>query len=192
MIFCGDWYSDLAILYDLLKELPLYTGNDRCGKKFYIKNQTKTDKPHSCKYGTTWRQKIGKKIRTYSKEDKAYLTKLREDRPDLHGIFKEFSNLYFEDFKWTDITINYMPKGTSMKQHLDKVNYGESILLATGDYKGGSTFLENENDKNFKIYDCREQFIKFNGATRKHFVNTITEGERFSLVFYNSKNKFKH
>jgi hypothetical protein len=189
-LFTGDWYSDNAIMYSILKDLTLYTGNDRAGTKFFIKNGKKTTKPQSCKFGTTWRCMIGTKIRTYSEKDKGYLTKLREEQPELHSIFKQFSDLHFEGFEWTDITINYMPKGTSMKLHLDKVNVGESILCAFGSYEGGNTFVKQDKGKNYKLYDCREDWIKFNGAEKKHFVSTVTEGERFSLVFYNSKNKF--
>ena len=188
--FTGDWLSDNAIMLEILSNIELYTGNDRAGTKFFIKNGKKTTKPQSCKFGTTWRCMIGSKVRTYSKKDKGYLTKLREEQPHLYSIFKEFSNYHFSDFQWTDITINYMPKGTSMKLHLDKVNVGPSILCAFGSYQGGHTFVKDVKGRNFKLFDCRDKPIKFNGAERKHFVSTVTEGERFSLVFYNSKNKF--
>ena len=36
--FIGDWYSDSAIMYSILNELTLYTGNDRSGTKIFIKN----------------------------------------------------------------------------------------------------------------------------------------------------------
>ena len=189
-VFTGDWMADNAIMLTILEELTLFTGNDRSGTKFFIKNGSKSIKPQSCKYGTTFRSLIGKKVRTYSKEDRGYLTKLREENPYLHDIFKEFSNHHFPDFSWTDITINYMPCGASMKLHLDKVNVGDSVLCAFGNYDGGLTFVKEEKTKHYKLYDCREQWIKFNGAKRKHFVSTITQGERFSLVFYNSKYKF--
>ena len=189
-IFTGDWLSDNAIMLSVLEELTLYTGNDRAGTKFFIKNGSKSIKPQSCKFGTTWRCMIGTKVRTYSKEDKGYLTKLREENPKLHSVFKEFSNYHFKDFEWTDITINYMPTGSSMKLHVDKVNVGDSILCAFGNYEGGNTFVKQDKGRNFNLYDCREGFIKFNGAEKQHFVSTVTEGERFSLVFYNSKNKF--
>ena len=77
-----------------------------------------------------------------------------------------------------------------MKMHLDKINVGDSILCAFGDYEGGNTFIENIDKNKFDIYDCREQFIKFNGALKKHFVNTVKGGNRFSMVFYNSIKKF--
>ena len=188
--FIGDWYSDSAIMYSILDELTLYTGNDRSGSKIFIKNDKKVKKPQSCKLGCTWRQKIGKKDRTYCPILQGYKTKLYEDHPELFDVFNQYRDLYFKDFKFDSVTINYMSKGSSMKQHYDKVNVGESVLCAFGEYKGGNTFIQNIKNNNFTIYDARDEPIIFNGATRRHFVNTISEGQRFSLVFYNSKNKF--
>jgi hypothetical protein len=190
MTFCGDWFSDNAIMYDVLASLYLTTGNDRAGSKIFIKNGSRSVKPQSCKFGTTWRCMIGSKKRTYSEKEKGYLTKLKEEEPELDNIFREFSSLHFPDFKWTDITINYMPESTCMKLHTDKVNVGDSILCAFGDYEGGYTFVKNIKDRNYSMYDCRTEWIKFNGAERKHFVSTVQKGDRFSLVFYNSKSKF--
>ena len=188
--FTGHWESDNAIMYSLLEELTLYGGNDRSGTKFFIKNGEKSTKPISCKFGTTFRCMIGKRKRTYCEAEAGYLTKLREENPELFDIFKEFSNYHFADFSWTDITINFMPQSTSMKMHYDKINVGESILCAFGDYEGGNTFIENIDKNKFDIYDCREHFVKFNGALKKHFVNTVKGGNRFSMVFYNSIKKF--
>ena len=188
--FIGDWYSDSAIMYSILNELTLYTGNDRCGSKIFIKNDKKVKKPQSCKFGCTWRQMIGKNIRNYCPILKGYKTKLYEEQPKLFNVFNEFRDLYFKDFKFDSVTINYMSQGCSMKQHYDKVNVGDSVLCAFGDYHGGKTFIQNEKNRNYTIYDARDEPLIFNGATRRHFVNTISEGERFSLVFYNSKNKF--
>lgn len=177
-------------MYSILNELTLYTGNDRSGSKIFIKNDKKVKKPQSCKFGTTWRQKIGKKDRNYCDKLKGYKTKLYEDHPELFDVFNEYRNLYFKDFKFDSVTINYMSKGSSMKQHYDKVNVGESVLCAFGEYRGGNTFIQNIKNNNFTIYDARDEPLVFNGATRRHFVNTISEGQRFSLVFYNSKSKF--
>jgi len=188
--FIGDWFSDSAIMYCILDDLTLYTGHDRSGTKFFIKNDKKVKKPQSCKFGTTWRQLIGKNIRTYCSKLKGYKTKLYEEQPQLFNVFNEYRDLYFKDFKFDSVTINYMSKGSSMKLHFDKVNVGESVLCAFGNYNGGKTFIQNEKNRNYTIYDARDEPLIFNGATRRHFVNTISEGERFSLVFYNSKNKF--
>ena len=188
--FTNDWFSDSAIMYDILNSLTLYTGNERSGSKFFIKNDRKIKKPQSTKLGCTWRQKIGKKDRTYCPILKGYKTKLYEDHPELFDIFNEFRDLYFKDFEFDSVTINKMGKGVSVKPHFDKINVGDSILCAFGDYNGGETFIQ-QTDKKFKIIDCRDGIQKFNGAKIYHFVNTVKEGLRYSLVFYNSKNKIK-
>jgi len=188
--FIGDWYSDSAIMYSILDDLTLYTGNDRSGSRFFIKNDRKVKKPQSCKMGCTWRQLIGKNIRTYCPILKGYKTKLYEEHPELFDVFNEYRDLYFKDFKFDSVTINYMSVGSSMKTHFDKVNVGDSVLVAFGSYNGGNTFIQNKNNYNYIIYDARDEPLIFNGAERRHFVNTVSNGERYSLVFYNSKNKF--
>lgn len=188
--FTGHWESDSAIMLSILQDLSLYGGQERSGTKFFIKNGTKSTKPISCKFGTTFRCMIGKRKRTYCEIEKGYLTKLREEEPELYHIFKEFSNFHFSDFKWTDITINYMPKSTSMKLHFDKINVGDSVLCAFGDYEGGNTFIENREKHKYDIHDARLEPLIFNGAEKRHFVNIVKKGDRFSLVFYNSLKKF--
>ena len=189
MLFTGDWHSDNAIMFSVLDSIPLYTGNDRCGSKIYKKNLTKTSKPESCKFGTTWRLMIGKEKREYCPILKGYKTKLYQDYPELFDVFNEFRDYYFKEFIFDSVTINKMPKGVSMKPHYDKMNVGESVLVAFGDYKGGNTFIKKD-ERNYKIVDARDEPQQFNGHTTHHFVSTIKEGLRYSLVFYNSKNKF--
>jgi len=186
--FQGEWYADNAIMYSILDEIPLYSGNERSGSKFFLKTEKRTDKPISCHYKTTWRENMGKGKRVYSESAGGFLTKLYGEYPELLDIFKEFSRHHLSNFEFNSITINRLPKNNCMKVHKDKVNVGESCLVAFGDYHGGSTFVQNEKDLNYKIYDCREEYIKFNGAERRHFVNSVKEGLRYSLVFYNSKN----
>jgi len=186
--FVNEWFSDSAIMYSILDELELCTGNDR-RSGFFIK-KTPKDICESCKMGGTWRSMRGKKVREKCPILKAYKTKLYEDHPELFDIFNEFRDLYFKGFEYDSVTINKMGQGVSVRPHFDKINVGDSILCAFGDYNGGETFIQ-QNDKKFKIVDCRDGIQKFNGAKIYHFVNTIKEGLRYSLVFYNSKNKIK-
>ena len=186
--FQGEWYADNAIMYSILDEIPLYAGNERSGSKFFLKTEKRTDRPISCHFKTTWRQNIGTKKRVFSESAGGFLTKLYGEQPELLDVFKEFSRLHLENFNFNSVTINRLPKNNCMRVHRDKVNVGDSCLVAFGEYMGGSTFVQNEKDLNYKIHDCRDGFIKFNGAERKHFVNSVKRGLRYSLVFYNSKN----
>ena len=185
MLLTNDWMADSAIMYCFLNELTLVTGNERSGTKFF-KRQKGATKAESCLFGYTWRQKMGKGIREFDEEKGLYKTKLMAENPQLLELFKEYSNNYFPTFEWSQVQINFMPKGCAAKRHLDKKNTGTSVLVAFGNYKGGHTYIENENDRNYIIHDAREEPIIFNGSKRRHGVTTISSGDRFSLVFFNN------
>lgn len=183
--FVGEWYADNAIMYSILNELILTTGNDRQGNKFFMKK----GKAQSCKFGTTWRKLIGKDVREIDEKSGLYKTKLYQEHPELMDIFNEFQHLYFPAFLYDQVTINYSPQGTIIKQHRDKVNVGDSVLVGFGNYTGGLTYVENDKDRNYTLTDCRDELLIFNGAEKKHGVTAVSSGERYSLVFY--KNKYK-
>ena len=186
-IFTGSWYSDSLLMHGILDQLVLATGNDRQGNKFFLKK----GKAQSAKVGTTWRKLIGKKEREKDEQTGLYKTKLLAEHPELMNIFNEYRDYHFKDFLFDQVTINYSPTGTIIKQHLDKVNVGDSVLVAFGDYTGGLTYVANDKDHNFTLTDCREELLLFNGAEKKHGVTAITSGERYSLVFYKNKYKIK-
>lgn len=102
-------------------------------------------------------------------------------------LFNEYQKYHFPNFEWSEITINRMPNGTRIKEHLDKINVGDSVLVAFGDYTGGLTYVKNKNDRNYQVHDCRFEPLIFNGSERKHGVSTVSSGKRFSLVFYQNK-----
>ena len=183
--FIGEWYADNAIMYSILDSLTLYIGNVRAGSKFFLKTKKKVIKPVSCKFGTTWRQKMGTKNRTICPLTGRYKTKLYDEEEYLIDVFKEFSEKHLNNFTFTDVTINKLTMNNAMRKHKDKTNVGDSCLVAFGDYKGGNTFV-NEKGKDYTIYDCRDHYIKFNGSEKYHFVNSVKSGLRYSLVFYSS------
>lgn len=181
--FTGDYYSDSYLMFNYLTEIPLVTGSERRGSKFF-NNKNKSE---SSKIGYTWRKRRGTFEREYCPIQRLYKTSLNQDYPHLIKMFKEYGKLHFEkfeNFEFNEITINKMCVGTSVKQHLDKTNVGDSILVAFGDYTGGNTIIQNKSDNNFIVVDARDCPIKFNGAERKHSVSTIQSGIRYSLVFY--------
>ena len=184
--FTGSWFSDSAIMYSFLSELELKTGNDRSGTKFFLSKK----KAESAKVGLTWRKLIGTKEREIDASTGLYKTKLLAEHPWLMNMFNEYRDLHFKDFLFDQVTINYSPPGTIIKQHLDKVNVGDSVLVAFGDYSGGSTYIQNIKDRNFQMHDCRLEPTIFNGSERKHGVTCVQGGNRYSLVFY--KNKYKN
>ena len=190
-LLTNDWFADSALMYSYLSELTLTTGNERAGTKFFKRTLGPGNrKPESMLFGWTWRRNMGTTIREWDVEKKMYKTKLMANNPQLLELFKEYSGLYFANFEWSQVQINYQPEGSAVKQHLDKKNIGESVLVAFGNYTGGNTYVANENDRNYTIYDAREEPVIFNGSERKHGVTTVRSGDRFSLVFFkNSKIK---
>tara|TARA_R110000803_G_scaffold209395_1_gene278938 strand:- start:83 stop:652 length:570 start_codon:yes stop_codon:yes gene_type:complete len=185
--FTGNWFSDSYIMFNILDSIQLITGNDRSGTKFFLSK----GKAQSAKWGTTWRKLIGKVEREKDDKSGLYKTKLMAEHPELIDIFNEYKHYYFKEFEFDQVTINYSPNGTIIKQHLDKVNVGDSVLVAFGDYSGGYTYIQNEKDRNFSMVDCREEITIFNGAERRHGV-TAVNGDRYSLVFYKNKYKIKN
>ena len=183
MYFTKHFHTDSCLMYDYLEQIPMYTGNERNGQKFFDRPKG-IAKPESMKYGWTWRKRLTDTTeRIWDEEVGLYKTKIMCDYPDLKDIFREFANNHFPDFQWTQLQINMMPEGTSIKTHLDKKNTGDSLLIAFGDFEGGNGYRIVDG---LKInYDARDEAQIFNGAKIKHGVNKVTKGKRYSLVFYN-------
>jgi hypothetical protein len=103
---------------------------------------------------------------------------------------KKFSELYeavkaFGEsicpFEFTSIHINY---NVVCPKHLDPENVGNSMLVSFGDYKGCD--LEIENHGSFNT-NC--QPIIFNGSKHFHWNTPLEYGNKYSLVFFNTKNE---
>jgi len=184
MYFTKDFFTDSALMYDYLEQLHLYTGSERSGEKFFTRPKG-TKKPESTKYGWTWKKYLSPtKNREYDPTVGLYKTKLLVEYPELMDIFKEYSNIHFPNLEWKQVTINKMESGNSIKEHVDKINVGDSVLVAFGDYEGGLTYVEGMGE-----IDCRTQITRFNGSKLKHSVSVVHGGKRYSLVFYNNKTK---
>jgi hypothetical protein len=181
-MFLGEWFSDCAIMYTILEELPFYTGTER-KKMLYSKG-------HSMLYGTTWKAHLtyrdGKQIfREPDKETSKFKTKMYSEYPALKQIFREFAEYHFPDFEYTQVQMN---KDFPCPPHFDSLNIGESVLCVFGDFLDGETCLYNENTRKIEKYDARDAPFKFNGSKILHWVRPIrSKGTRYSLVFFNNK-----
>ena len=101
-------------------------------------------------------------------------------RPKLFYHLQEFANKYV-DISWTSITVNQSYK---CQPHRDKGNFGDSFLVAFGDYQGGELVI-HEGDLSGE-HNIRYRPIKTDFSKVLHSVKDFT-GERYSLVFYNLK-----
>jgi len=174
--FTGEWYADNAIMTSILDSVEFYSGTER-------KKMLKTPKgTGSMLYGYTWRGYLSPlKNRTLSKYKGLYQTKVKDLYPQLDDIFTEFAMHHFPDFEYTQVQMNY---NFCCPPHFDSKNVGDSILCSFGDYTGGLTCVEKENN-NTVFYDPQASPVLFNGSKYKHYVLPF-KGDRYSLVFFNN------
>tara|TARA_R110001592_G_scaffold165332_1_gene399590 strand:+ start:165 stop:725 length:561 start_codon:yes stop_codon:yes gene_type:complete len=178
-IFCGDWYADSAIMYKILDDIDFY----RSGRTGAIMDGIPTN-GRSMMWGVSWRMPCKKY--TQLEGTKLHYTKCRENNPHLAEVFKEYIDLYFKGFPYSQVQMN---KNFPCPPHIDGTNTGESILVGYGEYTGGEINIEKE-DGIVKKDIRKEKGIIFNGALYRHYVSpfTLKEGSnRYSLVFFKSK-----
>ena len=178
--FTNDFEDDCLTMYMYLEQLPLFKTGNR--KKY---NGAK-GQPISNVYGTTCFSKtVSNGKSTYRKKNpdgSGYLTKLKGNHPEFADLFKEFIELYGDDFPFNQVVIN---RDFKITRHLDAQNVGESMIMAFGDYEGGELVVEDE--EGIKVeHSIKNRFLKFNGSKLFHYVKDFT-GVRYSLVFYNVK-----
>lgn len=83
------------------------------------------------------------------------------------------------NFEFTSVQVNYNHKSC---KHIDAFNFGESYIIALGDYSGGQLRIYNKDDTFFDV-DIKNKWYKFNGSKFYHETLPFT-GNRFSLVYY--------
>ena len=185
MYFNGnDIDGDCCIMEAFLMDLEFYNGRQMGGKKVY----TNPKLGGSILFGTTWRGFIKKDKETdkfimkkINDKDGLYETKVMTDFPELEDVFNEFGDLYFKDFEFTHVQIN---KNFKCKPHFDKSNMGDSTLISIGNFMGGTTGVDFDTCTEY--LNSHNTPVKFDGSMYRHWVEPFA-GERYSLVFFNSK-----
>lgn len=183
--FINDFQSDCVILLSYIEQIEYYAGTERRTGQF---KSVKIPKgTGSMLFGYTWKGYLKKDkltgnnvYREKSKYKGLYKTKCKSMYPELDLIFKEFGQLYFPDFKWSQVQMNLNYK---CPPHFDSSNIGESILLTLGDYTGGETIVKI--DDNDVIHDSHNNLVKFDGSKYQHWT-TDFKGDRYALVFFNN------
>ncbi len=181
MYFSGDWYADNYIMTEILSTVDFYSGTER-------RKMLKTPKGNgSMLYGYTWKSYLSPtKNRTPSQYKGLWHTKVKDLYPDLEDVFNEFASIYFPDFNFLQVQMN---KNFPCPPHFDSKNIGESVLCCFGNYKGGRTFVQYD-DNIVKKLDPRAAPCRFNGSKFLHWVEPY-EGDRYSLVFYSNYDKLQ-
>ena len=182
MTFSGDWEVDSDIMKCFLDSVEFYSGTE--SKKM---NNTNIRDSGRMLYGSTWKTFIRYNPDSGEKEylppcpinPNFGLTKVKCQHPYLEEIFKEFQQLYFPDFEYNSVQLT---KNFEIKKHKDSKNVGESVLVAFGNYLGGTTSVDYGTHVESK--DARLEPLKFNGSLYEHWVEPFI-GTRYSLVFFN-------
>tara|TARA_R110002050_G_scaffold289504_1_gene442245 strand:+ start:2446 stop:2988 length:543 start_codon:yes stop_codon:yes gene_type:complete len=173
-IFTGRWDLDLKILEEYISKLKYETGTNRM-KKFKIPKS----QGGSILMGYTWMGYLSKdKKREWCPIKRRFKTKLLSENPELWELLKEFQKLWFRDFEFSGVQLN---KNYKIPRHIDGANQGESVLVCCGNYIGGNTIVEIDNEE--IVMDGREKPIRFDGSKYYHWVSDF-EGDRYSLVFF--------
>ena len=186
--FIGDYYADCSILYTYLLEMKddIVSGTDR-NLMLYVNKK----KGGSTLYGHTWRKYLTPtRNRTPSKIFKGLCqTKIVDQYPEFQDICKEFSDLYFPDFFYSQIQIN---RNYTCPAHYDSTNQGESIIIGLGDYDGGELVINKSHGEflHMETHDLTDCPVQFDGSKYAH--GTLEyEGDRYSLVFFNNIKNYK-
>jgi hypothetical protein len=98
--------------------------------------------------------------------------------PQLYEELKILIKKIDPNFQYTSIQVNH---NVTCNPHKDKGNFGESVIVSTGDYSGSNFVIENE------LYNTYHQPISFDGSKLFHWNTNDLVGNKYSFVFYNSK-----
>lgn len=112
------------------------------------------------------------------------LSGFTKSRMDLYELIQALAKRYIPKFKYTSIQVN---QNLECKEHLDKNNIGQSVIVGLGDYGGGDLVVEGVP------YNIKGKFVKFNGAFLRHYTAPIKKHTtRISLVYFNQIPNKKH
>ena len=101
----------------------------------------------------------------------------KNDRyPRLFALLTTLTELI--GFKCTTFCIN---RNFQCKMHRDRVNEGESVIVALGEYTGGELIIEHDGKR--QLFDLNRKFLRFDGAYYLHGTRPF-QGQRYSIVMY--------
>jgi len=191
MNFSGDLEMDCILLYNFLDFELEGSKSGTARKEMFEKGHNKRQEKgsYSITIGHTFRGYISpNKNRNPSKIfSNMYETTALSRKPYILDELKEFANLHFPYFNWTEIQVNF---NWASPPHYDKGNIGQSIILGLGDYTGGELNIAKYNDDCSWVesIDIHDKIYKFDGSKYQHWTQPY-QGNRMSIVFYNINKK---
>lgn len=106
--------------------------------------------------------------------------------PDAYRAIIRFADACLPpDFIYNTITLNH---NVLAKKHVDTYNYGDSIIIAIGEFEGGGLYVFNEKDEP-TLFEIKDRPLMFNGALAAHQTQEFT-GNRYTLIFFKQKKEF--
>tara|TARA_R110000824_G_scaffold149406_2_gene319722 strand:- start:2824 stop:3378 length:555 start_codon:yes stop_codon:yes gene_type:complete len=181
MVFSGDYEIDNMLMTDILDNIEFYSGSTR--RKMLKRGNIKHPKDGgSMLYGKTWRGYLKPGVqRVKDPFSNMFLTKIKAENPILQDIFEEFADFHFPHFDFGSIQMN---KNFQCPKHLDSSNTSKSILCTFGNFTGGNTIVDMEDE--IISLDGRKSPVSFDGGKYYHWVEDFI-GTRYSLVFFHNK-----
>jgi len=98
--------------------------------------------------------------------------------PEIYKEIKSLGELLSPpDFSFNSIHVNH---NVVCPLHVDGKNIGNSMIVSFGDYQGGELVIGEI------IYDAKCRPIIFNGSKIYHKNMPLLEGNKYSLIFFNT------
>lgn len=113
--------------------------------------------------------------RFYRKEQIKQLSYYSRKKPHIYQAVLELGQAICP-FEFEAIQLNC---NVVCPPHKDPGNVGDSVIVSFGDYSGGELNIDD-----FGTYDTNCRPLLFNGAKYTHWNNPITDGTKYSLVFF--------
>jgi len=84
---------------------------------------------------------------------------------------------------YNTITLNH---GVKAKKHKDKLNVGDSVIVAVGDFSGGGLYTFKPDGSDPTLNNIKDRPALFNGSVVPHQTEDF-KGERYTLIFFTMK-----
>ena len=89
--------------------------------------------------------------------------------------------------KYDDYCVQFtcMDENSYVKKHVDANDVSSQFVVTFGNYIGGELLVYNEISEQYIPLITNRNIVQFDGR-KKHYVTDVTEGKRYSIVFYKS------
>lgn len=159
----------LGEIYNTLEETKFKLNSHR---------EKNAGKGYTASYGLVIRrpQKKGEELRVVKSIESI-------KNPHLGALLNELATVYGISYTTIQVNKNYITK-----PHIDIANHNDkpSYLMSLGDYKGGMLVIQTSPEELHRV-NANGRMISFHGSKLLHWNEPHTDGNKYSLVFYDNK-----